>query len=85
MPRQQRKKDEVRVDPVVHWAVLGGSGWLNILCQQQYNGVIFPDQSERDLIFLRAVLDNVIRHNRGEEIITLPGGASDSLSAHFSK
>lgn len=83
MPREKRLRDEVRADPVVYWAVQGGSGWLNILCQQQYGGVIFPEQSEKDLIFLRAVLDNVIRHNKGEQCLPLPGGASGSIASHF--
>lgn len=83
MPREQRTADECRADPVAYWAVQGGSGWLNILVQQQYGGVIFPQQCENDLIFLRAVLDNVIRYNRGEQCLPLPGGASGSIASHF--
>ena len=85
MPREKRTDEECRADPVTYWAVQGGSGWLNILCQQQYNGVIFSQQAEDDLIFLRAVLDNVIRHNRGEQCLPLPGGASGSIASHFNQ
>jgi hypothetical protein len=83
MPRNPRLPEEGYADPVSYWAVQGGAGWLNILRQQQEGGLIFPDQQERDLVFLHTVLARIIAHNRGLVGPGLPGGASGAIARHF--
>lgn len=72
-----------RADSVAYWAVQGGAGWLNVLYQLQRDGLAFPDQMTADLLFVRAVLDNVIAVASGAATKPLPGGASGALARHF--
>lgn len=72
-----------RADSIAYWAVQGGAGWLNVLRQLQRDGLAFPDQMLRDLLFVRAVLDNVIAIASGRVPVDLPGGASGAIARHF--
>lgn len=83
MPRNPRLPCEGYVDPVSYWAIQGGAGWLNILREQQREGVIFPEQQEKDLLVLLSVLNNLIVVNRGFRPLPLPGGASGAIARHF--
>lgn len=69
--------------PVTHWAVSAFAGVLGMFRYLQREGFIFSPQDEIDLRIVQAEIDNIMRRNRSEAELPLPGGASNPLANHL--
>lgn len=73
----------MRVDPVVYWSIDGFAGVLAMLERQQSGEVHYPEQALRNLEYVIARLDNIIRRARNQPTHDLPGGITGALVRHF--